>query len=346
MRSFKLALSLCALLFVSFGQLACGEVEQCTKVTEPGCLNSTPKTDGTCLFDLVPRGGICVKPGSDEDMCSLCAEGDLCVPERNQCINFCAVPPILPGSVQSPEPIFCTAIRDPMKPDENPMLSFEEVCKRRCRLQCQRWDQFCGPGSCAEGYCDRPEVIAKCNQDCPAAVGGVRDLACLTRSCNDVRFSRCDTTLNCPNGVAPDCANISCSNDCQYEGKGLAGDGYCDDSDPASAQFAFCPWGTDCTDCGPRRGARKEPSFAGDICAFNVNCEGWNPSPLLSRAWCIEQESIPGLSRCALDCSRDSECPDAFICRELEFTNEETGQSGPQVEGGVSAKACFPTLCQ
>jgi hypothetical protein len=333
------------LLLVCLAQLSCGEVEHCKEVEEAGCLKSIPLADGTCLFDLVPRAGICVKSGSEQDFCSQCAEGDLCVPERNQCVNFCAAPAILPGSVSPPEPIFCTATRDPAKPNENPMLSYEEVCQRRCRLQCQRWEQLCGDFRCEQGFCDRPEVQAKCATDCPLTAGA-RDLACLTRSCNDVRFARCDTMLNCPNGVAPDCATVSCSNDCQYGGQGLAGDGFCDDSDPASARYAFCPWGTDCTDCGPRKGAKKEPSYAGDICAFNVNCEGWTDSPVTSRAWCIEQGSIPGLNRCSLDCSREDTCPDGFLCRELEFTDAETGETRPRIEGGVSAKACFPMLCQ
>jgi hypothetical protein len=333
------------LLLLVLASSACSDVESCEKVTDLGCLNSVPKIDGTCLFDLVPRNGTCVKPGSEEDKCSLCAEGDLCVPERNECVNFCETPPILPGSVAAPEPIFCVATREPGMPDANPMLPYEEVCRRRCRLQCQRWAQHCpGFAGCEQGFCERPDVLVKCNVDCPPIAGAQRDLACLTRSCNDVRFSICDTRLSCPNGATPDCAAVTCTNDCQYNGQGLAGDGTCDDGDPASAETAFCAWGTDCVDCGPRKGVRKEPAFYGDICAFHVNCEGGTQSPLTARAWCILQETLPNVSRCAQDCSRDADCPDAFECRELKFGRQD-GTEGPLVESGVTARACFPLLC-
>lgn len=335
---------LVALLAALF-QLSCGEVESCKEAVEPGCLKSAPLNDGgTCLFDLVPRGGVCVKPGSEEDKCSLCAPGDLCIPERNQCQNFCAAPPIFPGSVAPPTPIFCTAFKDPAKPDENPMLSFAEVCTRRCRLQCQRWEQFCGDYRCAEGYCDRPEIQATCLADCKPLETGGNDLACLTRSCTDVRFGICDSSLDCPNAVTPDCTNITCTNSCMYDGKGLAGDGYCDDGDPASAKTADCRWGTDCADCGPRKGTKLEPSYPGDVCGFNNNCVGGTGSPVDSQAWCVALSGVPGLSRCAPDCSRGQACADGFECREAIYRNDQ-GVLAPIVEGGVSSKACFPSMC-
>jgi hypothetical protein len=37
-----------------------------------------------------------------------------------------------------------------------------------------------------------------------------------------------------------------CTDTCSY-----AGDGDCDDGGPNS-DFDLCPYGTDCTDCGPR----------------------------------------------------------------------------------------------
>lgn len=42
----------------------------------------------------------------------------------------------------------------------------------------------------------------------------------------------------------------ACSNSCPY-----ANDGECDDGGPG-AQYAECTLGTDCADCGPRRGIR------------------------------------------------------------------------------------------
>ena len=346
MRTFPLFL----ILLAALGSFGCGEVEHCTKVDEPGCLKSVPLPDGTCLFDLVPRQGICVKPGGDADKCSLCAEGDLCVPERNQCVNFCAEPSMRPGSVAPPDPIFCVATRT--NPNENPMLSFEEVCKRRCQLQCRRWEQFCGH-KCEQGYCDRPEVQTQCATDC-MPVDGVRDLACLTRSCNNTRLGLCEPQMNCPNGVMPDCANLTCTNECQYNNEGHFGDGYCDDGDPLSAASASCPWGSDCADCGVRKGMRREPAYLGDLCAFNSNCEGGTDDPTSARTWCIAvgemgmtmapAPGVPRLTRCAADCSRDPNCPEGFECRELVFRNSD-GTTYRKVEGGVTAQACFPMMC-
>lgn len=326
--------------------LGCGEVERCQRRDERGCLDSVPLEDGSCLYDLVPRKGICVRVGSDEDKCSACPTGNLCIPERNECRNLCEAPPILPGSVAPPEPIFCEATRE--SPGENPMLSFEEVCTRRCRLQCQRQEQFCGV-PCKQGFCDRPEVQAECVAACPpnAAAGGVRDLMCLTNSCNEVRFSGCGQ-VQCPEGVAPpNCANVTCTNTCSFTAPGIVaspGDGVCDDGDPVSADFNFCEWGTDCVDCGPRLGTRKEPSYVGDICAFHGNCQGGTGSPLDAEAWCgdLILDGFPegAVSRCLSDCSRENDCPEGFQCRELKLVN-----GGPLVEGGVTAQACFPLMC-
>jgi hypothetical protein len=320
--------------------LGCGEVHSCKETVTPGCLNSAPRPDGSCLYDLVLRGATCVKPGSPEDFCGFCAEGSLCVPEKNQCLNFCEVPAVLPGSLHAPDPIFCQATATGA--GDNPMLSFDEVCRRRCRLLCRQLEQFCDGYKCPEGSCDLPEVQAQCLTDCPLTSSGGNDLACLTLRCEDKRYARCESTLTCPNGATPDCANVSCTNDC---GMGYTGDGFCDDGDPFSSLKPLCAWGTDCADCGARKGARPDPGYLGTVCKYRQNCAGATGHPADASAWCLEIAGLPGLSRCVPDCSRGQDCPDGFECHEAVFEGDAGAPRAPIVEGELKSQACIPLLC-
>lgn len=324
----------------------CGEVEHCTESKELGCLNAAPRRDGTCFYDLVPykleAGTRCLEPGGQSDPCQSCAEGSLCVPEEGKCVSFCEMPAVLPGSGTSPEAIFCQAVSDPAKPGvEPPMLSFEEVCRRRCRLECQRVEQLCGAG-CPDGTCDRPEVQLECLRDCPrpTATGG-RDLACLTRSCEDQRLSRCDPELACPNGNTVDCSQVTCTNDCAH-----ADDGSCDDGDIVSSDRSDCAWGSDCADCGVRKDA-PSPGYLGNVCQYHSNCDGGTRDPRTAAAWCVESKTIMGSARCMPDCSRGQDCADGFGCHEVTFDTDgrEGGASAPIVEGGVRSRACLPLQC-
>ena len=347
-RAFPAVLLCCAWLFSG-----CSEVDSCREGETPGCLNSPPRDDADepCLYDLVLRNELCVVRGGPQDFCTSCDGGELCVPELNECVPFCEAASPLPGSIDPPEAIFCEATRDPSMPNTNPMLSFEEVCRRRCRLQCQRREQFCTTSAgaafdCAQNACEGPEVLAQCALDCPPTAAGANDLACLTRRCNDVRLSRCDSAL-CPTGYSASCQNVTCTNDCSIQGGGGAADGECDDGDPASALTALCRWGSDCTDCGPRRGA-PPPSTLGSVCAFGVNCDGGTGSPSTADAWCIGLDKIPGLARCAPDCSRGQECADGFECVEALFEQDD-GSNAPITERVGSrtlvSKACVPNQC-
>ncbi len=331
-----------ALALASLTQaIACGEVESCKETQTPGCLNSPPRADGTCLFDLVRRGQLCVRPGSELDLCSSCADGALCVPQENRCANFCEQPAVLPGSVSAPESIFCQAFADPSQPGVNPMLSFEEVCVRRCRLDCRRLEQFCPEYKCPEGTCDQPVVQDECLHDCPLTETGAKDLACLTQRCEDIRFGRCESSLECPNGATPDCANWTCTNDCAG---GRAGDGFCDDTDPYSSQMPLCDWGSDCADCGARKGTAPAPGYWGEVCKYRQNCSGATGTPVDALSWCVELAGIAGLSRCAPDCSRGQGCPNGFECRQVLL---ELGGPvrQPIVADGLTSQACFPLLC-
>lgn len=324
----------------------CSEVEKCKESVDLGCINTAPlpDKDRPCLYDLVLRGNLCVRPGSDEDKCGLCAEGALCVPERNDCLNVCQPPPVLPGSVAAPEPIFCEATDNDDNPNTNPMLSFADVCKSRCRLRNRGYQQFCAGYQPPAGSCDGPDVQAACLAECPLLPTGGNDVACLTKSCNDARFSRCDTGLKCPNGVAPKCNDLACTNDCSFESGG-AGDGYCDDGDIYSAASALCAWGTDCADCGARPVTKPALGLLGDVCSFSNNCEGGTARPSDATAWCIEQRTVAGSKRCMPDCSRDQDCPDGFTCFELSARDPVTMQDVPIKEGDLTGKACVPQMC-
>lgn len=327
----------------------CSDVESCLEIDEPGCLNSPVRSEGSpCLFDLVPVNGICRKEddgGSTDGPCNGgCEAGALCDEATDTCINFCDRPNVLPGSVQPPEAIFCEAIATTSMPSPA-MLSFEEVCRRRCRLNCQRLSQFCTGYQCPAGSCDGADVLTRCQTDCPMPPGGGNDLACLTRSCNDVRFAVCDSSLSCPAGSTKvDCTVTQCSNNCMFNGQNVTGDGVCDDGDVLNSYTAQCLWGTDCTDCGPRKGAEPLAGL-GDVCQYSLNCAGGTGSPDTSGAWCVTQSSISGSARCMKDCSREQECEDGFTCRTLTFDNAD-GTSGSITVGGFTSSACLPDACQ
>lgn len=91
-----------------------------------------------------------------------------------------------------------------------------------------------------------------------------------------------------------------CEETCSY-----AMDGECDDGGPGSL-YSGCEFGTDCTDCGPRRvGVSPEPSCseAGSACASRDEC--------CSSVCAAETET------CLATCQLDSECSSG-CCRPLE----------------------------
>lgn len=342
MRTCLLYLLLASSLWALAG---CGDVESCLEMDTPGCLNSAPRPSGApCLYDLVVVNGKCLKSGGEKTPCGVCEHGALCDEKSKTCVNFCDVPTVLPGSIPAPEPIFCEAIKSKDMPNP-PMLTFAEVCQRRCRLNCQRLEQFCPGYKCPPGACDGQDVQNKCLQDCPAPGGGGNDLACLTLKCNDVRFATCTSGLACPNGATPNCARITCTNNCQFDGKNVTGDGYCDDGDTFSSVTAQCAWGSDCVDCGPRMDQEVLGNL-GDLCQYHLNCLGGTGSPDTAGAWCVTQ-STPALnmaSRCMPDCSRTQGCAPGFLCRSITITQAD-GSAAPVMAGGYSSQACLPDAC-
>ena len=326
----------------------CSDVESCQEATDLGCINTAPRADGSCLFDLVLSNGKCVKKASIDDKCGLCSPGSLCVPSQGQCVDFCAVPTALPGSVAPPTPIFCEAFKQDGSTDTNPMLSFSDVCQRRCELRCERLAQYCTGYKCPDGSCDTPDTQTKCLADCPPPAAGGMDVACLTQSCNDARLTRCGSTITCPAGSTLNCANITCSNDCsfQLDGQAVVGDGVCDDGDVLSSASPYCAWGTDCADCGPRQGTTAPaPADLGGLCEWAENCAGATGKPSTATSWCVGLMTTKA-SRCMPDCSRGETCPTGFGCFQVTFTDPTTMMDAPVTEGTYTSSACIPLNCQ
>lgn len=321
---------------------ACGEVESCKEGSTLGCINTLPKEDKTCLFDLVLVDGRCVKPGTQGSGCEACLEGEQCVDGR--CVNFCAEPQIQPGSIAPPAPIFCVATET--TPGTNPMLEFREVCIRQCQLAERQLQNFC-PGYVANPTrCESAEVQDACVKACPNTAAGARDLACLTGRCEDTRRALCSVELKCPNQATPTCVDKLCTNDCRpRDGKSLIGNGVCDDGDPYTTNAnGWCAWGTDCIDCGPRSGQNQNAVPIGGLCEFLVNCAGTTEDLVQAEAWCVAVNNARpqgGIGRCLPDCTLDTEfCPQGFECRTIKVNGADF------VREGLTAKACIPLACE
>jgi hypothetical protein len=317
------------------------------------CLGG-PCEEGACDFDLVcvslpvTRDQICAKTrpdggydfGSGRDAgpampaptCD-CEAPALCALDTGDCVNYCEVPAALPGSQPVPEVIFCEHL------EGEETLAFEEICTRRCRLSCQRWEQFCGY-SCPEDYCDGAEIQSACAETCPPDDGDA--LLCLTRACNTVRDQVCADVV-CPDtGRQANCQGVVCRNACGTPSSNWAGDGVCDDGDLLSAQYAGCAWGSDCIDCGPRMGDPPPLGRHGDQCAFNTGCAGYTRALVTNAAWCMALDEVAeGAARCVPDCSRDQPCPDGYACRMVY-----DGEGNEVVQDGLTGRACVPTVCR
>jgi hypothetical protein len=136
---------------------------------------------------------------------------------------------------------------------------------------------------------------------------------------------------------------VQCRNSCP----GYNFDGVCDDGDLKSAASGVCPFGSDCADCGPRRGAAPSAAAQGDACAFHSNCKGASPEdPGAAHAWCIE--IADGVSRCAPDCTDEGEiCPEGSQCFELAGPDRDgDGEPDPIEVEERRASACFPLACE
>jgi len=171
------------------------------------------------------------------------------------------------------------------------------------------------------------------------------DTGCMSARCMERSMTPC-TEFVCPGSSMRDCQGIICMDNCTGNNK----DGFCDDGDPTSATYAFCPYGRDCTDCGPRRGTRPPPLELGEPCpeGQDVSCKGYNDDFLKTEAWCLRFSSTPDAAfRCVPDCTTEDgagDCPDGYECQAVKTSNGDPFRDATSRR--TPGYACVPQICE
>lgn len=325
------AVCFCTWLLLVLLAAACGEVAQC-KRGEPGCLAGPPRSDSGCRDGLVVVNGACAEPGASTPALSCrCAPGQVCTADAYTCVDYCAPLEIEIGSETPPSPISCKASE-----------SFDALCENRCLLRCRQWQTLCpNSAGCSPEACAGAAERSSCHDECGSDADAQR---CMAQHCSDTLAAGCKD-VSCPRDGAPPCDQVQCRNSCPRYNF----DGVCDDGDLSSAASGVCSFGTDCADCGPRKGQAPKAAVQGGPCAFHSNCAGAVPDDLGdTSSWCIEIDAALGISRCAPDCSDPGEiCPSGSACFELSGVDQDgDGLVDPLRSGDRRASACFPIACQ
>jgi hypothetical protein len=327
-------------LWALFGVLAlvqagCGEVKSCERGA-PGCIEGPVDNSivGGCRFGLVANAqGNCIAQsgGSSGDNCN-CPSGALCNSSR-QCVNVCELPTPLP--VVKPQPRACRPKPGQLHAD------FVTAAVAACSQACIRRGDYCGIACDPATFCTPAEAqrrLMSCNGD----------ISCATLACEQERDRPCAQT-DCSGagsapGAQPNCAGVVCSNTCPTAPEYL-NDGLCDDGDLSNAGSAACDWGTDCGDCGPRRGtAPRFDRDIGELCVDPVQCGGDTEDVRRATGWCVRLDLSVSLLRCVTDCSTRDSCPSGFTCEDLKY--DDNGVPTTLVDDNDRvAKACFPALC-
>lgn len=329
---------LLAALFGAFALLhaGCGEVKSCERGA-PGCIDGPIDNDlaSGCRFGLVANAaGNCVarSGGAPADNCN-CPAGSLCNGAR-QCVNVCELPNPLP--VVKPEP-------QPCRPGVGQLHGdFMTVAVAACTQGCIRRGEYCGFACDPATFCTPAEAMRRlmtCNGD----------INCATLACEQERDRPCaQTDCNIPGitppGRQPSCSDVVCSSTCPTAPEYI-NDGLCDDGDQSNAGSAACDWGTDCGDCGPRRGT--PPRFdrdIGELCVDPSQCGGDTEDVRRATGWCVRLDLSVSLLRCVTDCSTNNRCPSGFSCEELKFSDNGVPTTLLDDDDRV-ARACFPTMC-
>lgn len=317
-----------ALAVLALLAAACSDVKQCAR-GETGCLAGPPLESGACRYGLVLINGACAEPGAEPPALSCrCPEGQVCTLDAYTCVDYCAQLDQEIGSEPPPAAVSCAATQ-----------SFETLCEHRCVLRCRQWKQLCADSAgCGAESCRSAAELSACRAECGSDGDAAR---CLAQRCSDTQAASC-AMVTCPGQTRPRCDQIQCRNSCPSYNF----DGVCDDGDLLSAASGVCSFGTDCADCGPRKGGTPKRVAQGEACAFHSNCEGARPEdPEQAQSWCIE--IAEGISRCAPDCSNEGEiCPEGSACFELSGVDQDgDGTPDPLPAGERRASACFPVAC-
>ncbi|MDB4990723.1 MAG: hypothetical protein JWN04_5901 [Myxococcaceae bacterium] len=319
---------------------SCGEVQSC-KELDQGCLNGAPNDDGTCRAGLVldATGSTCVRKKSatvssndggggvvgTTNPCG-CKSGQLCRGDGT-CSDPCSKPANLP--------MFSSALPTCRPPPGMAAYDFATAATALCYQACTHRAAYCG-GACdpAKECVPGGAAMAAVLLQCPG-----QSVECAMNACEAARDTKC-SDQKCAGMSAPNCAGVVCTNTCANHK--FNNDGLCDDGDLSNASSAVCDWGTDCGDCGPRKGSA--PPFSvqlGDPCVDPVQCGGDVDDVTMATGWCL----LPGSaepSRCLPDCSLGKKCPAGFTCHDLELTDSGDPVKDP---AGRRASACFPTQC-
>ena len=318
----------------------CGEVESCER-GDVGCIDGPVNSvTSMCKFGLVPNAqGTCVKKdGSGSgptDACGGCPAGSLCN-DALQCVNICTLPPNLPVKKLAPPACRPAAGEAP--------YDFATAAVAACTQECLRRAEYCGGG------CDPAAVCTPANAQllvagmnlCPG-----RDPECAMRACEMARDKPCQahSCVGGPPGAVPNCAGVVCDDSCPGFPEYVK-DGVCDDGDLSNAISAVCRWGTDCGDCGPRRGAA--PPFdlgLADLCVDPIQCGGDTTDVRLASGWCVRIDLAVTVLRCVPDCSTSGDCPAGFECNDLVYQDDDGSTTTLTDDNGKTARACFPNAC-
>jgi hypothetical protein len=167
----------------------------------------------------------------------------------------------------------------------------------------------------------------------------------MEQRCTERSNAAC-TDFVCPGSSTRMCADVRCADSCTGNTK----DGFCDDGDPKSATYSFCNYGTDCTDCGPRRGSTRPARLAlGEPCpeGQDVSCEGYNDDFLKTQAWCLRfSQDTDAAFRCVPDCTTADgagDCPDGYECQAVK--NGEGQPYRDATSNRTAGYACVPQIC-
>ena len=330
------AIAACASLLASAG---CGEVDNCRE-GENGCLRGRVLASGECRYDLIPDRvtGVCVSPDDDDDddptpaapnPCG-CAPDEVCQADGTTCVGICEIPG---GPVGQKAQL-------PLCRDSS--YTYVQAAEAWCRHACSRFAILCGEPCDPEQACGSVAASAALAQADPACTPALGQAECAMKRCEEARDRPCSQWV-CGNGMPPNCANVSCSNSCGEAGK-IVLDGVCDDGDLSNAISAICPWGSDCGDCGPRRGAPPpQQRKLGEQCIDPFQCGASYTDFRGAPGWCVPLDE--SVEHCVPDCTVSRRCPDGYECQALQFEND-MGQIDELIDRDERvARACFPTEC-
>ena len=206
----------------------CDEALRACLPVSRACASSSDCDAGeTCLDGVCDPGDFCTR--------ALCGPGFECDEARDTCVpageaDFCLRVLCSPDSVCDEELDACVPLETEAYFCLRATCGPGTVCDEDLDACVPIDDDFCTRALCAPDY--------RCDEDLDACVPVEAEPDfCLRATCGPGTV--CDEARDA-------CVTVSCSDHC-----GFANDGECDDGGPGS-DYALCPLGSDCSDCGSR----------------------------------------------------------------------------------------------